>query len=214
MRRYLGSSLTKKLVVSLAGLFLILFLLVHLAINLFLLKSDPSSFNNAAHFMASNIVIKIFEVILLLLFAVHIVGGIVLQIQNWMARPTRYNISNHSQTSYFSKYMIYLGTIIFIFLFIHFLNFYFVKIGLIKGNADNFYAMAHDLFKSPLYLIIYIVSFLILSFHLNHAFQSAFQTLGLNHRKYTPGVKAFGLFYSVMVPAGFTAIPVIIFFFK
>ena len=110
--------------------------------------------------------------------------------------------------------MIYLGIIIFIFLIIHFFNFYFVKIGLVKGKADNFYAIAHGLFKLPLYILIYIIAFVILSFHLIHAFQSAFQTMGLNHRKYTPVIKILGLFYSILIPAGFITIPLIIFFSK
>ena len=211
MRRFLGSSVTKKLVVALAGLFLIVFLLVHLAINLLLLKSDPNVFNSAAEFMAGNIVLKVFEVVLLLVFFVHIYLSVILQIQNWMARPTNYKVGNHSQTSFFSNYMIYLGGIILIFLVLHFFHFFFIKIGWVEGDSDNFYAIAHDLFKLPLYIAIYIVSFFALSFHLHHAFQSAFQTMGLNHQKYTPAIKFFGLAYSILIPAGFAVIPLIIF---
>ncbi len=211
MRRFLGSSLTKKLVVALAGLFLIVFLLVHLAINFLLLKSDPSVFNSAAEFMASNIVIKVFEVVLLLVFLVHILMSVILQIQNWMARPTQYKVGTRSKTSFFSKYMIYLGGIILIFLVLHFFHFFFIKIGWIEGDSDNFYALAHDLFKLPLYVSIYVISFVALSFHLNHAFQSAFQTIGFNHQKYTPTVKFLGVLYSILIPAGYIVIPLIIF---
>jgi len=214
MRRFFGSSITKKLVMALAGLFLITFLIVHLTINLFLLSDDPDPFNKAAHFMASNPLIKIFEVVLMGGFLIHIIWGVILQIQNWMARPKRYKVTYPSQTSFFSKYMIYLGIIILIFLFLHFLNFYFVKLGLVEGDHENFYGMVYDLFKIPVYLVIYLVSFIILAFHLHHGFQSAFQTLGLNHKKYTPVIKAIGLIYSLVVPAGFSIIPVIIYFFK
>ena len=214
MRRFFGSSVTKKLVMALAGLFLITFLIVHLSINLFLLSDDPDPFNKAAHFMASNPLIKIFEVVLMGGFLIHIIWGVILQIQNWMARPKRYKVTYPSQTSFFSKYMIYLGIIILIFLFLHFLNFYFVKLGLVEGDHENFYGMAYDLFKLPVYLVIYLVSFIILAFHLHHGFQSAFQTLGLNHKKYTPVIKAIGLIYSLVVPAGFSIIPIIICFFK
>lgn len=214
MRRFFGSSVTKKLVMALAGLFLITFLIVHLTINLFLLSDDPGPFNKAAHFMASNPLIKIFEVVLMGGFLIHIIWGVILQIQNWMARPKRYKVTYPSQTSFFSKYMIYLGIIILIFLFLHFLNFYFVKLGLVEGDHENFYGMVYDLFKIPVYLVIYLVSFIILAFHLHHGFQSAFQTLGLNHKKYTPVIKAIGLIYSLVVPAGFSIIPVIIYFFK
>lgn len=214
MRRFFGSSVTKKLVMALAGLFLITFLIVHLTINLFLLSDDPDPFNKAAHFMASNPLIKIFEVVLMGGFLIHIIWGVILQIQNWMARPKRYKVTYPSQTSFFSKYMIYLGIIILIFLFLHFLNFYFVKLGLVEGDHENFYGMVYDLFKIPVYLVIYLVSFIILAFHLHHGFQSAFQTLGLSHKKYTPVIKAIGLIYSLVVPAGFSLIAIIIYFFK
>lgn len=214
MRRFFGSSVTKKLVMALAGLFLITFLIVHLTINLFLLSDNPDPFNKAAHFMASNPLIKIFEVVLMGGFLIHIIWGVILQIQNWIARPKRYKVTYPSQTSFFSKYMIYLGIIILIFLFLHFMNFYFVKLGLVEGDHKNFYGMVYDLFKIPVYLVIYLVSFIILAFHLHHGFQSAFQTLGLNHKKYTPVIKAIGLIYSLVVPAGFSIISIIIYFFK
>jgi len=214
MSRFFGTSVTKKIVMAAAGLFLIIFLLVHLGINLFLLSDDPDPFNKAAHFMASNYVIKLFEVILIGGFLIHMAWGLILQIQNWMARPIAYQKIAQSQTSFWSRYMIYTGIIIGIFLFIHFMNFWFIKIGLVEGDHENFYGLAQELFKLPAYIIIYLISFLILAFHLNHAFQSAFQTFGLNHQTYTPFIKKLGLFYSILVPLGFAIIPLIIYFFK
>jgi len=214
MSSFLGTSVTKKVIMALAGLFLILFLLVHLGINLLLLMDDPEPYSKAAHFMASNMVIKVFEVVLMAGFLIHILWGAILQIQNWMARPIRYKVTATMQTSFFSKYMIYTGSIILIFLIIHFVNFYFIKLGLIEGDHENFYGMAYALFKIPGYLIFYLVSFLLLAFHLHHAFQSAFQTLGLNHETYTPVIKTLGLIYSIAVPVGFAVIPIIIYFFK
>lgn len=214
MSSLFGSSLTKKLVMALAGIFLILFLIVHLSINLLLLSDDPVPFNKAAHFMASNTIIKLFEVILFLAFIIHIIWGLILQIQNWLARPRRYIRHHSSQTSFFSKYMIYLGGIVLIFLIIHLINFYFVKLGLVEGDAENFYGMAYELFKIPVYTIIYVLCFLFLAFHLHHAFQSAFQTIGWNHPKYTPVIKLIGTLYSIIVPLGFAIIPVVIYYFK
>jgi len=212
MSSFFGTSVTKKIVMALAGLFLIVFLMVHLGINFFLLSDDPTTFNSAAHFMASNPVIKVFELVLIGGILIHIIWGVILQIQNWMARPNRYQVVASTQTSFFSKYMIYTGLIILIFLIIHFVNFYFIKLGLIEGDHENFYGMAQELFKIPGYIIFYVVSFIILAFHLNHAFQSAFQTLGLNHAKYMPCIKTIGLIYSIVIPLGFVVIPVIIYF--
>jgi succinate dehydrogenase / fumarate reductase cytochrome b subunit len=196
---------------ALAGLFLILFLPVHLGINLLLLNEDPVPFNEAAHFMATFPPIKIFEIILLATFLIHILWGIILQIQNWMARPSGYKVTNYSQTSFFSKFMIYTGGIVLIFLVIHFINFYLMKLGIVEGDPENFYKEAHELFQLPGYLAFYLVSFVILGFHLHHAFQSAFQTLGWNHKKYTPAIKAIGVIYSIIIPLGFFIIPILIY---
>ena len=211
MTKFLGSSITKKLVMALAGLFLLLFLPVHLGINFLLLNEDPAPFNEAAHFMGTFPPIKIFEVVLLLTFLIHIVWGIILQIQNWIARPVGYKVTNYSQTSFFSKFMIYTGGIVLIFLVIHFINFYLMKLGLVEGDHENFYKEAYDLFQLPGYLVFYLFSFVILGFHLHHAFQSAFQTLGWNHYKYTPAIKAIGLIYSIIIPLGFFIIPILIY---
>ena len=149
MSKILFSSISKKFVMALAGLFLLTFLPVHLTINLFLLKDDPEPFNTAAHFMATFPVIKIIEIVLIGSILIHIIWGIMLQIQNWFARPVGYVSGIKSETSFFSRFMIWTGATIFIFLIIHFFNFYFVKLGLVKGNPEDFYSMAHSLFQDP-----------------------------------------------------------------
>jgi len=215
------SSLTKKIVMALVGLFLMSFLLVHLSINLCLLRDDGGQwFNTAAHFMGTNYIIKIFEVFLFGGLIVHIVLGIILQIKNWISRPVRYKVCTKSVTSFFSKYMIYTGGIVLVFLIIHFMNFYFIKLGwventvpLYKGEPD-FYTIANLLFANSTYSIVYIILILILGFHLNHSFQSAFQSLGLNHPTYTPIVKAFSTIYSILIVIGFNIIPIFYLFFK
>jgi succinate dehydrogenase / fumarate reductase, cytochrome b subunit len=213
------SSITKKIILALAGLFLIAFLVVHLGINLLLLLDDGgASYTVAVKFMTTNPLIKIMEIFLFGGFAVHICMGIIIQIYNWMARPVRYKVEGYSHTSFFSKYMIHTGAIIFVFLMVHFTNFYFVKLGWVDPPAgmerEDFYQMATLLFSSRFYAILYIVLMVFLAFHLNHAFQSAFQTLGLNHSKYTPFIKFVGTIYSILVPLGFALIPVYYLFFK
>lgn len=195
---------------ALAGLFLITFLPVHLGINLLLLNSDPEPFNRAAKFMSDFPVIKIMEIVLFAAIMIHIIYGILLQIQNWIARPVRYKKSNRSETAPFSRFMIWTGGIIFIFLIIHFFNFYFIKLGLVEGDPYNFYDVAWQLFTNPLINIIYWVSFILLGFHLYHAFHSAFQTIGLNHRIWTPLIKGVAFIYAVIIPAGFSLIPLYI----
>ncbi|MFA5818620.1 MAG: succinate dehydrogenase cytochrome b subunit, partial [Bacteroidales bacterium] len=203
-----------KFVMALAGLFLLTFLPVHLIINLMLLKSDPGPFNEAAHFMATFPLVKIMEVALIGAILIHIGWGIFLQIQNWLARPVGYVSGNKSETSFFSRFMIWTGASIFIFLVLHFFNFYFIKLGLVAGNPEDFYSLAHNLFKIPAYNYIYLVCFSLLGFHLYHAFSSAFQTFGLNHRLWTPVVKVVALIYAIVLPAGFAFISITLWLFK
>ena len=214
MDKVLFSSISKKFVMALAGLFLLLFLPVHLVINLMLLKGDPEPFNKTTHFMATFPLIKIMEVVLLAAILIHLSWGIFIQIQNWFARPVGYAAGSKSETSFFSRFMIWTGASILTFLVLHFFNFYFIKLGLVPGDPENFYFIVHNLFKIPAYNYVYLVCFTLLGFHLYHAFSSAFQTLGLNHRLWTPVVKVVALIYSIVLPAGFAFISITLWLFR
>jgi succinate dehydrogenase / fumarate reductase cytochrome b subunit len=214
MDKILFSSISKKFVMALAGLFLLTFLPIHFIINLLLLKHDPEPFNKAAHFMATFPLVKIMEVVLIGAILIHIAWGIYLQIQNWLARPVGYVSGNKSETSFFSRFMIWTGASVLTFLVLHFFNFFFIKLGLVAGNPEDFYSVAHNLFKIPAYNYIYLVCFALLGFHLYHAFSSAFQTLGLNHRLWTPVVKVVALIYAIVLPAGFAFISITLRFFS
>lgn len=208
MEKLLFSSISKKFVMALAGIFLLFFLPVHLGINLLLLGDDPNVFNKAASFMANFPLVRIVEVLLVTALLVHITWGLIVQIRNWMSRPLGYVKVNKSETSFFSRFMIWTGGTVMIFLALHFFNFFFVKLGLVPGNSEDFYTAAHNLFKIPAYNYIYIISFIILGLHLYHAVWSATQTLGLNHRIWTPVVKGLAVIYAIIIPAGFAFIAI------
>ncbi len=211
---------------ALFGLFLIAFLFVHMGINLLMCFPETEEFaahdlfNIAAHFMASNIIIKIFEIVLFLGFIIHIIYGLILQVQNWMARPNRYKVEGWAHTSVFSKFMIHTGAIIFLFLILHLFDFYFkAKFGhgvetiIINGKEyHDLGALVEEKFHLLWFVIWYILAFILLGFHLHHAFQSAFQSLGLNHPKYTPIIKGIGTIVALIIPAGFTFIALFIYF--
>lgn len=214
------SSLTKKFVMAFAGLFLITFLFVHLGINLLVLLPSTDAFNIAAHFMGTNVVVKVFEVVLFGGFIIHIIYGLILQIQNWIARPVRYRVEGWSHTSPFSKFMIHTAAIIFIFLVLHLIDFYFKAkffgaAPLTEINGKEYHdlgAMVMEKFQTPMFVVVYIIAFVLLGFHLHHGFQSGFQSLGLNHTTYNPVIKGLSLLVSVVIPAGFTLIPLVILF--
>lgn len=129
------ASVTQKITLAIFGSFLMLFLLVHAGINLCLLRADGGEwFRAAAHFMGTNYIVKVFEVVLFAALLLHALLGIILQWQNWKARPIRYKVPNKSATAPGSKFMIYTGLLVAIFLVVHLMNFYFVKMDWVEGK--------------------------------------------------------------------------------
>ncbi len=307
-------SITKKLFVALVGGFLLLFLLFHMTANLFILRHDDGQWYSAfCHFMGTNWVVKIFELVLLGVIALHILLTLWLAFTNRLARPVRYHQASRSKTHPGSKLMIWTGILIFVCIGIHFYDFYFVKIGVVKGdymveveklqndevnsilqysaqsgmapadvvatvenqmamyadqmtpdqqaemkgNLDklraavpvaeliaigqrsddgkwirhldydqrtmlkenapdcgvepDFYFMTRDKFSHLHIVIGYLFFFVIIFFHLMHAFPSVFQTLGLNNYKYNPIIEALGKIYTWIIVLGFAAVPILVY---
>lgn len=218
--KFIDSSVGKKLIMALTGLFLYLFLIEHLVANLFLLKSDEGeAYNWYSEFLASNnnIPLRIVEVGLFLFLIYHTVNGIRLWLSNRQAKGQTYKVNRaNDNSSFFSRFMVQSGTIIFIFLVVH-LNTFFVKLfpsrfsGHVvdaKGDAVTISEYVIAAFRDPLYSWFYVLAMVLLAFHLVHGFQSAFQTLGLRHNKYTPFIKSFGVIFSILLCAGFAIIPI------
>ena len=206
------TSIGRKITMSLLGLFLVVFLVVHLSINLLLLSSNPDLFNEASHFMATNPLIQVMQWVLALGFILHILFGIILTLQNSSARSHGYVKNNAAANSSLeSRTMIYTGLLILLFLILHLKDFFWViKFGTVPPGGD--YALVTGLFGIWYYTLIYVVAFILLGLHLNHGFQSAFQSLGLNNITWTPIWKVIGTIYSVIVAAGFSLIALYHFF--
>ncbi|MCB0552528.1 MAG: succinate dehydrogenase cytochrome b subunit [Phaeodactylibacter sp.] len=229
---FLTSSIGRKVVMSLTGLFLILFLLVHLAGNLQLLPflahdpaGDPGkAFNLYSKFMTSNPLIKTVSYLLYASILIHAIQGWLLWSKNRKARGNQgYAVKVNKvvgTNSFAASNMGWLGTIIFIFLAIHMYQFWLqMKLGHLPMayydgvEVKNLYSIVAEAYESLGYVIFYVVSMVVIAYHLNHGFQSAFQTLGINHHKYTPFIKWVGKAYSILVPLGFAIIPIYMYFF-
>jgi succinate dehydrogenase / fumarate reductase, cytochrome b subunit len=217
--KFLASTIGRKLLMALTGLFIILFLVVHLAGNLQLLKDDGGkAFNVYAHFMTSNPLIKTVGYVNYTLILVHIVWAIWLSKQNMSARgPKGYAVSKNS-SHWTSRNMGILGTFILFFLVFHLSGFWWkMHNGPINPvNYDgveykNLYEVVDTAYGLWWYVTIYIVSMLLLAFHLWHGFISAFQTLGVNHPKYNPVIKFVGKAFAIIVPLLFALIPVLMY---
>lgn len=305
-------SVSKKILVSLVGAFLLVFLLFHATANLFVLRQDEGAWYSAfCHFMGTNWIVKIFEVVLMGAIAIHIVMTMWLAVANRRARPQRYRQPQRSATHTTSKLMVWSGILILACLILHFGDFYFVKLGWVKGEymvetekvqtpemnqlvqfsaqmnmspadlvsqmeayADSgevdpqsmayledmreqlsllqvleraysegnvtsdgkwirhltyderqllrellpesdtepdFYYMVRSKFQSLYLVVMYLLFFVVVFFHLRHAFPSAFQTLGLNNYKYNTAIELLGKAYTWIVVLMFAIVPILIY---
>ncbi|MBT1702383.1 succinate dehydrogenase cytochrome b subunit [Chryseosolibacter indicus] len=215
---FFSSSIGRKLVMALTGLFLILFLVVHLAGNLQLLLNDGGkAFNIYAHTMTSNIFIKIVGYVNYTMILLHVIWAIWLTRTNKTSRPVGYAVSKNSST-WSSRNMGILGTLILLFLVFHLQGFWYRMhwgpIDTVSYDGEeyrNLYAVVDFAYSHLWYTAIYVISMAILAFHLYHGFGSAFQTLGLNHVKYNPVIKFIGVAFAIIVPALFALIPIVMF---
>lgn len=213
MSKFLTASIGRKLVMSLSGLFLVTFIAVHLGLNLLLIFDNSGElFNQGAHFMATNPLIKIMEPILGLGFVIHIVWSFYLEYQNWKARPVKYAKKNMSGAStWASRNMLILGALVLVFLGLHIMDFFWVikfKPEEIEQLAKGDYDLVAGLFKTSVFAcILYIIGGILLGIHLSHGFWSAFHTLGLNNKNWIKRWKVVGNIYAIVVAIGFAIIP-------
>lgn len=206
-------SLIKKYWMALTGLFLITFLIVHLAGNLTLIWGSPEDFNAYAKFMTTFPLIKITSYLLYASILGHAALGIALARQNKAARPVDYAYNKPSaNSSWASRSMALLGIITFVFLVIHMKSFWFEmhwgEIGTDSNGNKDLFTVTNAAFQQLWYVALYVFAMTALGFHLAHGFQSAFQSMGWNHPSYTPLIKKVGMAFSIIVPAAFAIIPV------
>ena len=208
-----SASIGKKLVMSITGLFLCSFLLIHLSGNFLLLKSDGGeAFNAYANFMSTSPLIRIMEIVLVMGVGFHVFFAIKLIRENAQARPQKYAYSQPlKNSSLFSQIMGPSGMVILLFLILHLVNF-FAK-HRFGDPGETMYETVRNTFECWYYVLFYVLCMVLLSFHLNHGFQSAFQTLGFNKPKSLihKRIKQLGTLFAVAICVGYAVIP--LFFF-
>ncbi len=211
-KNYFSTSVGKKLQMSLTGLFLILFLVVHCYINAQIFWNDGGEkFKEAAHFMGTNFVIRTIEIGLFAFLILHIVQGLMLALRNRSKRTVRYAVSAGNATSkWYSRSMALLGTLILLFLIIHIRMFWAPnRFEQTFGSGElDLYSMMRDEFQNIVYVVVYVLGCFSLAWHLVHGFFSAFQTLGLGTNKYKGIIKSVGVAFSIIVPLVFALMPI------
>jgi succinate dehydrogenase / fumarate reductase cytochrome b subunit len=211
---FLKTSVGKKVLMGLTGLFLISFLVVHVSLNATIFFNDGGqTFNAGADFMAHNPVIRIMEIVLFAGLIIHIVQALTLTLANKKARPVAYaKIDGAANSSWYSRSMGILGSLLLLFLVSHLSHFWIdTKIAVFKHEEHNTYLEMKEVFSHWYVVLIYLVGVIALCYHLLHGFQSAFQSLGLNHKLYTPIIKKVGVWFSIIVCLLFAAMPVCMF---
>ncbi|WP_422008918.1 succinate dehydrogenase cytochrome b subunit [Roseivirga pacifica] len=214
MKQTFNSSIGRKFAMALSALFLMFFLLQHFAINFTSVFSEQV-FNDLSHFMGTNPLVQ-FALQPILIFGVvyHFVMGFVLEAKNRNARAVKYAKNNGAANStWFSRNMIYSGMVILLFLAVHFYDFWIPEIstkyiqgdmsGLLANGEFRYYEEMVEKFHDPIRTGIYVLAFVFLVLHLMHGFQSAFQSVGARHNKYTPAIQKLGKLYAIVIPAGF-----------
>lgn len=219
---FFTSSIGKKIIMSLTGLFLISFLTVHLIGNLqLLIPDDGYAFNTYAYFMTTNPLVKFISYGLYALILLHAVQGIIMAWSNKKAKGSSYKVNTYKNKSWASNNMALLGILIFAFLMIHMGDFWWKmkwnRLDVITSyegydSIKDLYGRVAAAYKVWWVVLAYLVGLAALALHLMHGFASAFQTLGLNHRKYTPIIKLAGMAYSILIPLGYAIIPIFMYF--
>ena len=202
---------------SITGIFIIVFVAVHVSGNSLLFKNDGGlAFNAYSSLMSTNPLIQMVSKVNYALILLHVIYAIVLTRKNQSARPVGYAIPGGSvSSSWASRNMMLLGIILFVFLIIHLRGFWYEmhygNLGLDSNGNKDLYAIVVAAYSQWWYAGIYVISMIALSFHLSHGFSSTFQSLGLNHTKYTPFIKLVGRLFSIIVPLLFALMPIYLF---
>ena len=207
-----NSSIGKKIVMAFTGILLVIYLVIHLAGNLTLYGGEKAFNSYAGVLEIIKPLIRIIEVLLALIFIFHIINGIRVWWGNKKAKPIDYAINAKSKNStIFSRTMIHTGVIILIFLVLHLVTIWYPYNA--GGGEVNLYKIVSGRFADPIYAWFYIAAMILLGFHLNHGFQSAFQTLGWNHKKYFSLIQTIGTIYATLTAIGFASLPIYFLYF-
>jgi len=197
---------------GLTGIFLILFLIIHVGLNACIWAGDEGKmFTAGAHFMGGNWVPRLLEVGLFAGLILHIIQGLMLELSNRGKRSVGYEVSYGKGSKWYSRSMGLLGTLILLFLVLHLYHFWLpnrANQGFLLGEEINLYEKMKLEFSVLWVVIVYVLGCLSLGYHLAHGFQSAFRTLGVHNKRYNTLISSVGYGFSIIVPLLFALMPV------
>ena len=206
------SSVGRKLVMGLTGIFLILFLIVHAGLNACIWANDGGEmFNKGAHFMGANWVPRVLEIGLFAGLFLHIIQGFLLTFSNRSKRSVAYAVNYSEGSKWYSRSMGLLGTLILLFLVLHLSHFWLPNRshqGFLLGEEINLYEKMKLEFSELWVVAVYALGCLSLGYHLAHGFQSAFRTMGVHNKRYNTMLISIGYAFAIIISLAFAMMPV------
>ncbi len=217
LRTYLQTSVGKKKLMGLTGLGLTGFVLIHMLGNL-LLFAGPEAYNRYGYAITASPIYYVIELVLLMIFVVHMGLGIRLTIEARRARPQGYRLTPNGdkESSRAAQMMIHQGVVILLFVISHLITFRFGPVYTVEYNGvvmRDLYQLMVEVFAGQLFTVGYVICMLIIGLHLSHGVYSSLQSLGLTHPKYTPAIKSFSLGIAAFIAGGFILQPIYLHFF-
>jgi succinate dehydrogenase / fumarate reductase, cytochrome b subunit len=207
--RVFSTSVGMKLLIGVTGLALFLYLITHIAGNV-LVFFGPTVFNTYAHTLASNPLIPVIEIGLVLIFLVHVYKAVTMYLGNQQARPVGYQMKKSqgrpSRKSFASSTMIFSGLWLLIFIVIHVRAFRYGAEYEAAGGVRDLYRLEMENFSNPVMVGFYVVSMLVVGSHLWHGASSTFQSLGFDHPRWTPRILAVTKVLAGIIAGGFIVI--------
>ena len=206
--RTFSTSVGKKQLMAVTGFLFLLFLTAHLLGNLSVYGGPASFVSYAEHLHALGKLLLAAEIGMAVALLVHVTTAVFLFFENRRARPVRYAVDKGGGgRTLSSQTMPYTGLLILGFIGVHLATF---SHHIVDQTTRNIFQIAAAVFSNPIYLAIYVIGVLLVTFHVRHGLWSAFQTVGANHPKYMPFIQKLSIVFAVIVAIGFGSLPFVI----
>ncbi len=207
----MSTSIGKKTIQAVTGILLILFLIVHFAGNYTIWGGEETFTAYVSTLESFGWFTHVIEILLALVFIIHIYVGLKLAWDNNKAKPQKYEVYKSNKLIDFSaRYTWQTGVLILIFLIIHLLTFWYEF--KFNANGRELYQIVTDWFRNPVYSLFYILMLITVGVHVSHGFKSAIQTFGWNHPKYNSWIEKTSTFLAWLFGLGFSLIPLYFYF--
>lgn len=218
------TSVGRKNLMAVTGLFIIFFLIIHLVGNLILVipstffpiefwgdvENTHDMYNAYSHFLVHFWPVTFVAWILYAAIIIHVIDALLITLQNRKSSGEKYQVTNNSTSIWYSRNMGVLGTVIGVFIVLHMAQFW-LPYKVLKTEHD-LYDLVLATFKVWWFVLIYEIGIIALGFHLIHGIESAHRSLGIYPKKVMRILKYIALYFSLIMAILYAIIPIILYF--